>query len=130
MRQVRDLIDASRRSVLKHASAWCWSDNKMVHAYLRVQRKMIDGQFLHCLVLSNVSVAEEYQRKGYFKRWFIELEALANAEGFAGLDVENVMNMHLGEFLKRRGYTDHVMPGDRGSPPSYFKARINHEIRT
>jgi GNAT superfamily N-acetyltransferase len=87
-----------------------WFYLRQIEVYLRVNLRIIDGDFVRTLELSGVEVDEDARGRGLFSRLLDGLVLLARERGEV-LFVENVINDIVRGALLRRGFIDHQGKG-------------------
>jgi len=80
----------------------------------------INGSLFPSIEIGSVSVDEEHQGKGNFKKFIAVLEEIAQEKGRI-VFVESVLDERFQDFWQRRGYTQI----DKLDPPSFVK-RFSH----
>jgi hypothetical protein len=92
-----------------------WFDYAYIEVYIRVNQRIIDGQLVRTLELSNVEVQESMRGQHRFSRLLDGMMALARQRG-ESLLVENVINDIVRGAVLRRGFTDY-----QGNGQNYIK---------
>lgn len=111
MNKLLELSQASASSLIKFLtelkgpypkSSWFVSD-KRYECYFRMYPQGFNATS-PSVVISNISIREEFQKKGLFKQLVETLKANKDVLGIQHLVVENVLNPHLESYLAREGF--------------------------
>jgi GNAT superfamily N-acetyltransferase len=81
-----------------------WFVNDLMKVYVRKTERNIMGERVRTLEIGAIEVAEEYRRRGVFKRFTSRFEDIAYSEGRV-VYIENVMPVFLQRHLENYGFT-------------------------
>ena len=90
--------------------------NEDLMAYVRVTKRYIEGEMVKTLEIANVSVDEDLQGRGIFKKFLQIIETLAKKYERM-VYIESVLNDILINKLPSYGYTQL----ENSNPPSFIK---------
>jgi hypothetical protein len=77
-----------------------WLFYGSMHVYLRIGRRLIDGNMIACVQLANLQVPEKHQGKGLFTALLADLLVWSPLPIY----VEQVLNREFFDALLRRGF--------------------------
>jgi GNAT superfamily N-acetyltransferase len=97
---------------------WLYFRNMSV--YLCKSNRMLGGQVRCVIDIANVTVSEDHQGQGVFKKFLLALTEEANIRMFNGLYVENVLTTHFSQYFERQGWSCTTPQIDPLNPPCYY----------
>lgn len=98
------LIDMIGRVDAGRINDRSWIQHGPLKAYIRVTKRLMDGEQRKTIDIASVDVLPSERRKGAFSSWLKEVERIAEIFKRT-IYVENVYNKHLEEYLIRIGYS-------------------------
>ena len=96
------------------ANTWVYGDEGQV--YIRVTKRVLNGNLHHTIDVATVDVDEEYQGKGVFRSLLQAVEEFA-AQHERSVFLESVLNEQLLDVLPRYGYQS----VENSCPPCFVK---------
>lgn len=111
LEQLEELIDQSSNRRFNNSYI---NDEKMT-AYIRITTRLIQGQMTQTIDIGNVSVNEEHQKQGVFRKFLEGVERLAHRFDKT-VYIESVLSQVLIDKLPSYGYTS-----NQEICPSFYK---------